>query len=256
MSKQLPKPAVALPKPVLLSINADAKTSKGFKVGTVTAILYLAPGTEADDQNLERTKKRDLCAWASPACRKMCLYFSGRAEFMPSIPKARIRKTNLYFENKELFMLQLRADLAMLAAWQQTTGVEVAVRLDGTSDIHLAKRFARLFPNLVFYDYTKSIHHLFTNKLANLHLTFSRSETNAEECRQALAAGYSVAVVWRKKSVIPATWEGFDVYDGDADDRRFADREVYNIPKDQGFVVSLTAKGRKAKADTSGFVLD
>jgi hypothetical protein len=256
MSKQLPKSTIALPKPVLLSINADAKTSKGYKVGTVTAILYLAPGTEADDQNPERAKKRDLCAWASPACRGMCLYFSGRAEFMPSIPKARIRKTNLYFEHKELFMLQLRADLAMLAAWQQTTGVEVAVRLDGTSDIHLAKRFARLFPNLVFYDYTKSIQHLLSNKLANLHLTFSRSETNAEECRQALAAGYSVAVVWRSAKQIPETFWGFPVVNGDKDDRRFADRETFNLDPNQPFIVALTAKGKRAKADTSGFVLD
>ena len=264
MSKQLPQairkhPALKPPTVKLLSVNADAKTSKGLDTaGTFTAILYMAPSTEADQNNPNREgrKHRDLCPHASPGCKAGCLYRAGRAEFMPSIPAARIRKTLNYFDNKDLFLLQLRADLAVLDAWASATGYEVVVRLDGTTDIHLAKRFARLFPNLQFYDYTKDLKYLLANKISNLHLTFSRSEINEHECKVALAAGFGVAVVWRSKKAIPTSYLNYDVYDGDRDDRRYADKRVYGIPKDAGYIISLTAKGRIAKADQTGFVLD
>jgi hypothetical protein len=268
MSKQLTKaekarairPALQIPAPKLnlLSINSDAKTSKGAAAGTYTAVLYLAPAEEADANNLNRHGRRfrNICAWASPGCRDGCLYRSGRAEHLPSIPAARIRKTLMMFDQPELFFAMLKADLAMLAAWQEATGAEVAVRLDGTSDRHLAKRFARLFPNLIFYDYTKSIKHLLRNTIPNLHLTFSRSELNESKCLEALAHGFSVAVVWRSAKQIPQTFWGFPVVNGDRDDRRFADRETFNLDPDQPFIVALTAKGSRAKADTTGFVLD
>jgi hypothetical protein len=78
----------------------------------------------------------------------------------------------------------------------------------------------------------------------NYHLTFSRSETNEAECMDLLADGFNVAAVFRK---VPRKWRGFTVIDGDIHDLRHLD------PK--GVVVGLTPKGRKAKADTSGFVI-
>jgi hypothetical protein len=42
-------------------------------------------------------------------------------------------------------------------------------------------------------DYTKDVSRLLDpQRPANYHLTFSRSETNAENCRRALAAGHNV----------------------------------------------------------------
>ena len=77
-------------------------------------------------------------------------------------------------------------------------------------------------------------------------MTFSRSETNDDDCRAVLAAGGNVAVVFRKKP-LPSIWHGFPVLDGDQTDLRFLDPA--------GSVIGLTAKG-SAKKETSGFVVD
>ena len=85
---------------------------------------------------------------------------------------------------------------------------------------------------------------------ANYHLTLSYSEKDPEYAEQVLQAvrdtGVNAAVVFRHK--LPKTFKGLPVIDGDKDDLRFLD------PK--GVIVGLIAKGKKAKADTSGFVID
>jgi len=100
-----------------------------------------------------------------------------------------------------------------------------------------------------FYDYTKNIRRALAYAAgqypANYHLTFSRSESNADDVARALLAGVNVAVVFRK--ALPATWGGRPVIDGDAHDLRFLDP--------RGVIVGLRAKGR-AKRDVSGFVVD
>jgi hypothetical protein len=55
-----------------------------------------------------------------------------------------------------------------------------------------------------------------------------------------------MAVVFRHS--LPDTFRGLRVIDGDKDDLRFLD------PK--GVVVGLVAKGKKAKQDKSGFVIN
>ena len=64
----------------------------------------------------------------------------------------------------------------------------------------------------------------------------------------AMKNGMNAAVVFRSQIVIPDTWRGLPVIDGDKDDLRFLDPQG-------GHIVSLYAKGR-AKKDTSGFVVD
>ena len=80
---------------------------------------------------------------------------------------------------------------------------------------------------------------------SNYHLTFSRTESNWSDCLRVLAAGKNVAAVFDK---VPASYEGFTVIDGDKHDLRQLD------PKG-GVIVGLSPKGRKAKKDTSGFVV-
>ena len=82
---------------------------------------------------------------------------------------------------------------------------------------------------------------------------FSRSETNEKLVQQAMDRGQNVAVVFGgkpnvrpKDRVLPKTWRGRRVIDGDDSDLRFLD------PKN--IVVGLLAKG-KGKRDTTGFVL-
>ena len=73
----------------LLSIEADAKTSKGTKYGYLTGILYLAPAKEADGVH-------DLCPMATAECREACLYGAGMAGVFPSVKAARVAKTRRF----------------------------------------------------------------------------------------------------------------------------------------------------------------
>ena len=64
-----------------------------------------------------------------------------------------------------------------------------------------------------------------------------------------LSDGGTVAVAFRRgqRREIPSTWEGFNVIDGDKDDRRCFD--------EPGSIVGLRAKGR-AVNDQTGFVVN
>jgi hypothetical protein len=118
------------------------------------------------------------------------------------------------------------------------------------------------FPDVQFYDYTKHIDRALRfahGKMpANYHLTFSRSEVNANDCERVLAAGGNVAAVFKICGCSPKgqcrheisdgfTFEGASVVSGDHDDLRFLDTP--------GVYVGLKAKGL-ARIDTSGFVTD
>jgi hypothetical protein len=100
-------------------------------------------------------------------------------------------------------------------------------RLNGTTDITWekfnifnGKNIFEIFPDVQFYDYTKN--HTRFNKVlpANYHLTFSRSETNHAKSLELLSRGINVAMVF---DAIPATYEGYEVINADADDLRFLD---------------------------------
>jgi hypothetical protein len=134
------------------------------------------------------------------------------------------------------------------------------VRLNGTSDLPwegIVPAIFEQFPEVQFYDYTKSAHRMrnfLTGKLsANYHLTFSRSEENDGQCAEILALGGSVAVVYGVQAFEHALSGRFHGpyadklhINGDAHDLRFLDP--------RGHVVALKAKGR-AKRDASGFVV-
>jgi len=228
-----------------LSVNADAKTTKGRKLGILTGILYFAPVSVAS--------RRNVCPFASPGCSSACLYSAGRGGFS-NVQRARIAKTQRFFDDREGFIADLRKSIAALVRKSERLNFRPAVRLNGTSDIpwesirSAATGLTLLeeFPTVQFYDYTKNVRRMrrFTagELPGNYQLTFSRSECNEAECLEALSAGGNVAAVFRE---LPGTWKGFPVVDGDTSDVRFLDAT--------GVVVGLTAKG-KAKQDSSGFV--
>lgn len=233
----------------LLSVSADAKTSKGNKKGVLTGILYLAPHTISGHQ---------VCPKASPGCRAACLYTAGRGVYN-SVQNARINKTKWFFGERDSFMEKLVADIAALVKKAKKLNMEPAVRLNGTSDIAwekiACKRDGKVYRNVMeafsdvqFYDYTKVIGRKSALALPNYHLTFSLSEENDADAIKALSEGYNVAVVLNigKNEPKPATWGGYPVIDGDETDIRFRD------PKG-GHIVALTAKGDARKMGL-GFV--
>lgn len=224
----------------ILSIGADAKTIKGEKLGVRTAILYLSPGRESG---------RNFCANASAGCLATCLKSAGRM-VMHNAERARANRSAFLIQDRGGFLDVLRAEIRSLEKSAARRGMRAAVRLDGTSDIGLARLLAPEFPRVTFYDYTKDAGRMaaFLDGAypSNYSLTFSWSETNAADCARVLARGGNVAVPF---AAVPKRFGGFRVLDGDASDFRPADSRGR-----VGRIVGLKAKGR-ARRDVSGFVV-
>ena len=244
----------------LIGVGSNAKTIKGDGSEYLTGILYMQPYKIDVDG-----KTFNSCAMAELAqCHKPCLHTAGRAgiirkgETTNSILSARQRKAEWFYRDRSAFMLALVRDIAKHARYCAKRDIQAVIRLNGTTDIKWevikverdGDTFANIFeafPEVQFYDYTKMSNRR-VDHIPNYHLTWSYSGAS-ERYRQGLAravnSGMSVAVVFRKE--IPATWQGLQTIDGDADDMRFLD------PAQS--VVALKAKG-KAKRDKSGFVVD
>lgn len=222
----------------LLSVESDAKTTKGSERGVLTGILYLAPANEASDTV-------NLCPMASEECKQACLYGAGMAGVFPAIKQARVPKTHEYLKDRAGFVEALHADIAKLVLAAGRRGMKPAVRINGTSDLpQLARELAQAFPQVQFYDYTK-IPAPWKRTLPNYHLTFSYSGNNLADCLDSLANGINVAVVFSTPR-FPETWNGFPVINGDESDLRFMDP--------QAVIVGLKAKGAAKQLAAGNFV--
>lgn len=224
----------------LLCVGGDPKTIKGEKHGYLTGLTYLAPHKLSGLGN--------TCPWASPGCACACLNTAGRGA-MPLSQQARIRKTRWFFKDRVGYLKQLDDDINLLECVAKSRNMIPVVRLNATSDLPWEKfGVMERHPSLQFYDYTKSpdrMRRFLEGAMPkNYHLTFSRSESNEEECEGVLDCDGNVAVVFGGK--LPPTWKDHKVIRGDETDLRFLDGE--------GVVVGLTAKG-KAKRDRTGFVI-
>ena len=221
--------------------TANPKIQKGTKMGYLSFILHLAP---ADLSGKETCPKR------TAGCTAACLNTAGRGgmfkrgENTNMIQKARIRKTQYFFNNRAEFMADLVSDINKAIKFAERKGLTPVFRLNGTSDLSWEKYTAaygmnifELFPNVQFYDYTKVLGRK-VKHLTNYHLTFSKADGNDADVAEALLQGMSVVAVY---DAIPA-----GVPSADETDLRFLD------PK--GVMLGLKAKGR-AKKDYSGFVI-
>jgi len=224
----------------LLSLSTDAKTIKGEKIGVLTGILYLAPANVSG---------YEVCPRRSKGCTDACLYTAGRGVFK-SVKNARIKKTKLFFENRDVFLDLLYKDIKALIKKADKNNMTPAVRLNGTSDIEWTRfKIMKDFPDVQFYDYTKVLNRLSKSIPNNYHLTFSKNETNDEDCDHALKLGFNVAAVFntKKGEALPKLYKEHTIYNGDETDVRFKD------PKG-GYIIGLIAKGN-AKKDDTGFVV-
>ena len=215
--------------------TANPKIQKGTKLGYLSFILHLAPSTLSG---------RNTCPKATPGCIAACLNTAGRGgmfkkgETTNMIQQARIRKTKMYFEQRDLFLATLEADIRKAIKFAEKQGLIPVFRLNGTSDLAVEKwGIIEKFPTVQFYDYTKVLGRKVAH-LPNYHLTFSKADGNDADVAEALLQGMSVVAVYDR---IP---EG--IPSADETDLRFLD------PK--GIMLGLKAKGR-AKKDYSGFVI-
>jgi len=232
---------------LLTAPDGNPKLAKSLKLNVLTSVLHLAPYTLSGF---------NTCPMASEGCKKACLNTAGRGgiikkgEKTNAIQEARIRKTKLFYNDREEFFRLLVKDIeTVIRKAKRENYDKVGIRLNGTSDIRFELyKFEGLtiferFPEVQFYDYTK-IHNR-KHIPNNYHLTYSLCEDNDDRALIALENGFNVAAVFRDE--LPAYFLGREVINGDDHDYRPMDRK--------GVIVGLKAKG-KAKKDTSGFVRD
>ena len=221
--------------------TANPKIQKGTERGYLSFILHLAPATLSG---------KETCPKRTAGCTAACLNTAGRGgmfkrgENTNMIQKARIRKTEYFFADRDAFMLDLAYDIQKAIRFAERKGLTPVFRLNGTSDLSWEKydvvegfNIFEMFPQIQFYDYTKVLGRK-VKHLTNYHLTFSKADGNDSDVAEALLQGMSVVAVYDK---IP---EG--VPSADETDLRFLD------PK--GIMLGLKAKG-PAKKDYSGFVI-
>ncbi len=221
--------------------NQNSKTAKNSQFQNyLSAILHLAPF------NLSGI---NVCPAASKGCAMACLNTAGRGRF-DNVQEARIRKTKLFFGQRDLFFTMLLRDIDSLCRKAAKQNQIPVLRLNGTSDIDWENievfggmNIFDLYKDAQFYDYTKRPDRVLNNDYPNYHLTFSMSEVNETIAKRILKAGFNVATVFRD---IPEVYQGFKVLNGDDHDLRF-------LEGNQGLIIGLTAKG-KAKNDITGFV--
>ena len=269
-----------------LLTTGNPKVLKGTEQGYLTSILHLAPASLSG---------YNVCPMASDGCRSACLNTAGRGgmvkvgETTNAIQRARIRKTQFFFDNRTAFLTQLAKEITAAIRLAKAHNLIPAFRLNGTSDIRWENYgIIEQFDGVQFYDYTAIPNR--RNLPSNYHLTFSRKENNEQHIPTAIAHGMNIAVVFRKDG--PKVKRIYTLAEQLANkekrERMMANRNpnkpkkpyvprkvdlswvpstFYNLPvyngdtsdlrfKDpKGVVVALLAKG-DAKYDTSGFVVD
>jgi hypothetical protein len=252
---------------LLTAPQAQPKAVRGVTLNVWTAVLHLAPAGAAAESDSDAFT---VCPWSTHECRAACLYTAGRAAYLESVNRARVRRTRLWRYARGPFLARLVTRIGAHQADARRRGMLAAVRLNGTSDIawesHAVRRGRRAHPSIMhaypavqFYDYTKSSARVLggltgTRPLpANYHLTYSHSEApdSREASRRVLELGGNVAVVFDVSGTdgrLPTHWQGYRVIDATQTDARFADGP--------GVVAGLRTLGRARGMAAGGFIVD
>jgi hypothetical protein len=221
-----------------VSSSHKMKLSEDFNV--LSYILYLAPANKSG---------YNVCPMSTESCRALCLAESGHArmDHRNRIARARVKKTKLFFEQRDFFMSWMIEEISTLSKRAAKKGMGFSVRLNGTSDISPllfqvgGSVIMDLFPEIPFYDYTKVPNRIkLLNRFPNYDLTFSYSGQNWEDCQRILDSKLArVAVVFEQD--IPKQFKGYPVINGDQHDLRYLD--------DKGVIVGLKYKQTRTKLD-------
>jgi len=116
--------------------TANPKIQKGTERGYLSFILHLAPSTLSG---------HNTCPKATKGCIAACLNTAGRGgmfkrgETTNVIQKARIRKTNYFYDDRAGFMFDLMQDIKKGIRLANKLGLEPVFRLNGTSDLSWEK---------------------------------------------------------------------------------------------------------------------
>ena len=207
------------------SVNLTTKHAKAYDYDELTYSLYLAPA---------KMSGYEVCPKRNEECTSLCLNESGMNRIdvrKNTINESRIKKTKLFFEEREFFVNWLIDEISITKKKAENLGYKFSVRLNNTSDLSpelfyttidgKKKNLLEIFPDVQSYDYTKVYNRIkLTKKYPNYDLTFSFSGYNFEECIESLNNDVRVAVVFKK---VPEKFWGYNVIDGDKYDMRYKD---------------------------------
>ena len=203
-------------------------------------------------------KLLNLCPFATKSCAASCVGDNGHFSMRNgSAYKAQIRKTALYFTDKNTFYQLLYNEIDKCRKYADKKGATAVFRLNAYSDIDHSKQSKRYtgeciynkFNDCLFYDYTKDVKKFISSRPVNYSLTYSWNEDTAKhikkqgfECEEDFLfetmhiKKMNIAIVFE---TVPDVFNDFQVIDGDETDNRFLD-----VP---GVIVGLKFKGSKKK---------
>lgn len=223
-------------------VNHSSKHNKAYKFNELVYTIYLSPA---------RMSGYEVCPMRTKECTLLCLNESGhnRMDTSNKINDVRIRKTRLFFTDREYFVRWVIAEITYYSKKAAKENKRFSVRLNNTSDLSpelfyindngVKRNILEIFPDIQFYDYTKVKNRFkLLDKYPNYDLTFSYSGENMDDCLEVLRNGNRVAMVFNE---VPNQYEGYPVINGDEYDMRYLD--------DKNVIVGLKFKIVRNKTD-------
>lgn len=197
----------------------------------------------------------EACMWRTEQCTAVCVLATGGRSGMAPIKAARVLKTRALAEHPQAFVTVLAAEIDAAARKAERAGFAgIDVRLNVASDLRW-ERFAPALlnrPGTRSYDYTKAPAGQRGEGYASLTFSVSEHDRSVAEALEWLERGGNAAVVFERPSkgawdgLLPETWNGFTVVDGDLSDSRVDDAPAT--------VIGLRAKGAAVGQPAGGFV--
>ena len=230
---------------LLSAPTTNYKANKNIDLGYHTYFLSLAHSDisgynvcpmanklKANEQNKNKS-----------SCSSVCVGANGFAQIFKSVMEARVRKTKMFFENRNEFMELLIKDIKSAIKSSLNKGFIPTFRLNAYSDIKwenikinhnnkIYNNIFELFSEYKFYDYSK-----LTNRItpSNYELTYSYYG-NKKAFKDTLKTNQNIAIVFEK---LPKKYKNRIVVNGDKTDLRLSDNDGLNS------IVGLKFKGSK-----------
>ena len=186
---------------------SNIKSKKNIKLGYHTYFLSLAH-SDISGYNVcpmanrlsikENNKNKSNCSYT-------CVAMVGNATRFPSIMKARIKKTKLFFENRSLFMELLIKDIYKAIEFSKEHNKICTFRLNAYSDIKFENikvtynnkvynNIFELFSDYTFYDYSKIANRKLPKNYENTYSYYG----NNKYFRDVLKTDTNIAIVFDK----------------------------------------------------------
>ena len=239
--------------------TTNYKANKNIELGYHTYFLSLAHSDISGYNvcpmaNKLKTKESNK---NKSTCSSVCVGYNGFASIYKNVMNSRIKKTKMFYEDRNQFMQLLIKDIQKAINYSLKKGFIPTFRLNTYSDIKfenikvthenkIYNNIFELFHHVNFYDYTKLVNR---QTPSNYQLTYSYYG-NKKNYKKTLKSDQNIAIVFDK---LPNKYNNRIVIDGDKTDLRLTDNDGKKV------IVGLKFKGnKKALQDgiNEGFVIN